>query len=283
MTPSTVKRTRVGDPLSALPWANVVSEMVLAYLWVADWRSAERVCRALARQVKQYARRFHPWHAVRCLLPPKTLATRSSVWMHARYTGQEVVERVYACTKHELDRHQQRLWKLLHAFELSVSWWAGEKDSRDIPVNCFTTIRVVIDMVRDSATDVCTRIVHQVDWPIAPNGSAIGKQWPWHHVNFSNAAPLWQCHPSVRYFDSLRVALQSQYVPDAIVNAKLHGVVHPVQVSLNDTFATFERYLAAILGQPNHVKLRVAHRTMRRGNVLRLYVQSGSTIRVRDP
>ena len=276
---TTSKRTRlVGD--LGLPWANVVSEMVLAYLWVADWRSAERVCRALARQVKQYARRFPPWHAVRCLLPLKTPTTaESSAWITARHREQEATETWFACTKDKLASRQQSVWESLHAVELRVSWWAGRKDGQYRPIQ-FATIHVVVDLLRDSTLDVHDRIVEKVGGPIAPSGSVIGcNGMPDQRVNFRNEAPMWSCHPSIQDFDRLRVALQSKHVPDTVVHVKwLNDSGYEVWISLDDTLETVERYIIAIMGHPEDIYLKVGPHMDRQATLRSLGVQSHSTI-----
>ena len=263
MSAKTNKRARleVAAPTtrqSRLPWAGDVTGMILAYLWVYDWQCMERVCCTLRRHVLQYVRRFPPWHAVRRLLPPKTHENAHSAWVRSMYERQDTLQATakWPMYKDVLELNERHVWNRLHNQELTICRWRGARTKNGQPVRFNDDIIWIrVDMCHATAADLHDLIAQQWHRPLAPNGRLTwhtnshedGKGWA--NLSFRDTTPLWSSHPTVKSFEHLCVAFQSEHVPDTTVLCTLGRSVYPVLISLDDTFETLEHYLAAVGGQ----------------------------------
>ena len=234
--------------------------MILAYLWVADWMNAERVCRALRRHMLQYVRRLpNPWHAVRCLLPPKTPTNALSAWIRALHSEQDTVEAKWTLHKYKLAVRQRYVWNMLYDDTLVVYQWKhGEYETTNAFGDPSSRFVIKVDKVRTTTAELRNRIVQHSGQPLAPCGKVTGDLHSmtlhFHDAYFSFDRPgtLWSSHPTINSFAHLQVAVQSNNVADTIVYCTLSGggQTYAVQISLHDTFSTLARYLAAVRGMP---------------------------------
>ena len=233
--------------------------MILAYLWVSDWIHVERVCHALRGHVLRHVRRVpDPWHAVRCLLPPRTPDNAHSAWVRELHATQDLYESVRECTKTSLGNRQRIVWNGLHAATLVVYQWNHGEAVLNDSVDPYSRFEVKVDMLRTTTAELRDQIVKAGGHSLAPYGRVTWIRDPYGEVggwDFSfetHPGMLWSSHPEVKSFAHLHVAIQSKHTPVSTVYCTVSGSLqrYAVKVSQDDMFATLARYLAAVRGMP---------------------------------